>query len=71
MFLDPNTLHNKDWVGRLLEALWAYRTTWKMTTRLTPYDLIYRNRVFLPIKFEIKTICIALYLRMNLSDAQK
>jgi len=25
-------LHRRDWAERLLEALWAYRTTWKNTT---------------------------------------
>ena len=25
-------LHRKDWTERLLEALWAYRTTWRNTT---------------------------------------
>ena len=25
--------HRRDWATRLLEALWAYRTTWRSTTR--------------------------------------
>jgi len=31
----------KDWADRLLEASWAYNTTWKTTTRFTPYEMVY------------------------------
>ena len=49
-------LHKCDWATRLLEAMWAYRTTWKTTTGLTPYELVYGKKVVLPIEFEIKTL---------------
>jgi len=39
----------KDWVDKLNEALWAYRITWKNTTGFTPYQLVYRKEVMLPI----------------------
>lgn len=29
----------KDWVAKLVEATWAYNTTWKATTRFTPFEL--------------------------------
>eukprot|EP00253_Pinus_taeda_P030142 PITA_30142 len=29
----------KDWENRLVEATWAYNTTWKTTTGFTPYEL--------------------------------
>ena len=34
-------LRHKDWVNRIPEALWAYRTTWRNTTGHTPYELVY------------------------------
>jgi len=34
-------MHHKYWAERLLEALWAYRTTWRNTTGHTPYELVY------------------------------
>jgi transposase InsO family protein len=34
-------LHHKDWAYRLLEALWAYRITWRNTIGHTPYELVY------------------------------
>ena len=30
-------IHKRDWVTQLPEAIWAYRTTWKRTTRFTPF----------------------------------
>jgi hypothetical protein len=64
-------LHKRDWATRLPEAVWAYRTTWKTTTGLTPYELVYGKKVVLPIEFEIKTLRTALQLGLSLSDAQK
>jgi len=46
-------LHRKYWVENLPEALWAYRTTWRNTTRHTPYELVYGKKVLLPIEFQI------------------
>ncbi|XP_057819044.2 uncharacterized protein LOC131032133 [Cryptomeria japonica] len=64
-------LHKRDWAMRLPEAVWAYHTTWKTTTGLTPYELIYGKKAVLPIEFEIKTLQTALQLSLSLSDAQK
>jgi hypothetical protein len=52
--------HHKDWVDRLLEALLAYKTTWRNTTRFIPYGLVYGKPMVIPIEFEIKTLRIAL-----------
>lgn len=51
--------------------MWAYHTTWKTTTGLTPYEMVYGKKVFLPIEFEIKTLQTTLQLGLSLSDAQK
>ena len=48
-------LHHKDWADRLPEALWAYRITWRNTTRHTRYELVYGKKVLLPIEFQVKT----------------
>ncbi|XP_059070597.1 uncharacterized protein LOC131860231 [Cryptomeria japonica] len=63
-------LHKRDWAIWLLEAVWAYRTTLKTTTGLTPYEMVYGKKVVLPIEFEIKTLCTALQVGLSLSDAQ-
>jgi hypothetical protein len=64
-------LHHQDWADRLLEALWAYQTTWRNTTRHTPYELVYGKQVLLPIEFQVRTFCIAAELGLNLDEAKK
>jgi hypothetical protein len=63
-------LHHQDWVDRLLEALWAYQTTWRNTTGHTPYDLVYGKQVLLPIEFQVRTFRIVMELGLNLDEAQ-
>jgi hypothetical protein len=58
-------------VDRLLEALWAYKTTWRNTTGHTPYELVYGKHVLLPIAFQVKTFRTVMKLGMDLNEAQK
>ena len=60
----------KDWSKRLLEALWAYRTTWRNTTGFSPYELVYGKSAVFPVEFEIKTLRTALSANLDLTDAQ-
>eukprot|EP00253_Pinus_taeda_P026779 PITA_26779 len=46
----------EDWADRLVEATWAYNTTWKTTTGFTPYELVYEKKTFLSIEFEFSTL---------------
>jgi len=48
-------LHREDWMEKLLEALWAYRTIWRNNIGHTPYELVYGKQVLFPIEFQIKT----------------
>ena len=44
----------KDWSNRLDEVLWAYRTTFKSPTTLSPFQLIYGKAYHLPVELEHK-----------------
>eukprot|EP00253_Pinus_taeda_P003891 PITA_03891 len=61
----------RDWVGRLVEATWAYNTTWKTTTSFTPYELVYRKKALLSIEFEYNTLRMAAQLDLDLSHCQQ
>ena len=63
--------NRKEWAERLVEATWAYNTTWKTTTRFTPYELVYGKMAFLSIEFEYNTLRMATQLNLDLSHAQK
>ena len=63
--------HCRDWADRLLEALWEFRTTWCNTTGFSPYDLVYGKSVVFPIEFEIKTLKIAMEVKLDVTEAQR
>ena len=62
--------HRRDWAYRLLEALWAYRTTWRLTTGYSPYQLVFGKEPIFLIEFEIQTLRIAQKVGLNLNEAQ-
>ena len=61
----------KDWVDRLVEATWAYNTTWKTTIGFTPYELVYGKKAPMSIEFEYNTLKMVAPLDLDLSSAQK
>eukprot|EP00253_Pinus_taeda_P016483 PITA_16483 len=63
--------NKNDWADRLVEATWAYNTTWKTTTGFTPYELVYVKKALLSIEFEYSTLRMEAQLDLNLSDAQR
>ena len=42
----------KGWKSKLPEALWAYRTAFKMPIGMTPYQLVYGKTCHLPVELE-------------------
>eukprot|EP00253_Pinus_taeda_P031576 PITA_31576 len=64
-------ISQKYWSDRLVEATWAYNTTWKTSTRFTPYELVYGKKALLAIEFEYNTLMMAAQLDLDISSAQK
>jgi hypothetical protein len=44
------------WENKLIEETWAYNVTWKTTTSITPFELVYGKKYMLPIDFEYLTL---------------
>lgn len=70
-------LHNsivdskRDWNTKLTMALWAYRTTYKVTTQAISFSLIYRIDAILPIKFEVPLLQIEIDKRLDAFQSLK
>ena len=61
----------RDWHERLREVIWAYRTTYKTPTQLTPYALVYGVEVVLPLEIQIPSLCIAILEGLSEDDNHK
>jgi hypothetical protein len=59
----------RSWRSKLSEALWAYRTAYKMPISMTPYQLVYMNTCHLPIEFEHKAFQAIKKWNMDLKAA--
>ncbi|MCO5569203.1 hypothetical protein L7F22_022913 [Adiantum nelumboides] len=46
----------QDWGKHLTAALWAYRTSFKVSTQFTPYHLVYGQEALLPIEVELGSL---------------
>ena len=55
----------------LVKATWAYNTTWKTTTRFTPYEMVYGKKALLFIEFEYNTLRMATQLDLDLINAHE
>ena len=59
----------KDWTEKLPFALWGYRTYIRVSTRATPYSLVYGSEAVLPIEVEIQYLrVLARYEKLALID---
>ena len=50
----------RDWSDKLLEALWAYRTTIRGPTHSTPFSLVYRCEVVVLLEVQIHSLRVSL-----------
>ena len=51
---------SRDWSEKLPFALWAYRTSFRTSTKATPYSLVYGMEAVLPVEIEMGSLRVAL-----------
>ena len=55
----------KDWHIILSETLWAYRTSKKDSTRVSPYFLIYGHDAMLPMEVVVPSLRVSMKNGLN------
>ncbi|GKD62803.1 putative nucleotidyltransferase, ribonuclease H [Tanacetum coccineum] len=61
----------KNWSEKLDDALWAFRTAYKMPTRCTPFRLVYGKACHLPVEIEHKAYWALKQCNIDLTAAAK
>ncbi|CAM8922840.1 unnamed protein product [Rhodiola kirilowii] len=59
----------KDWASKLDDALWAYKTAYKMPIGMSPFRLVYGKTYHLPVELEYKALWAIRELNMNMKAA--
>ena len=61
--------NRKDWSLKLLDSLWAYRTTYKTILGISPYRLVYGKACHLPVEIEYKAWWVVKKLNLDMGRA--
>ena len=61
--------NRKDWSLKLLDSLWAYRTTYKTILGMSPYRFVYGKACHLPVEIEYKAWWAVKKLNLDMGRA--
>ena len=61
----------RDWIVKLPNALWAYRTAFKTPIEMSPFRLIYGKPCHLPVELEHRAYWDIKKLNLSLNQARK
>ena len=63
--------NKREWHEKLLEALWAYRTTTRTPTEMTPYALVFGGEAVLPLEVQITSLIVSIQEKLSEEEAIK
>jgi hypothetical protein len=63
--------NKKQWHEKLLNNVWAYRTTTRTSTGMTHYSLVYGGEAVLPLEVQITSLRVAIHEKLTDDEAAK
>ena len=63
--------HKSNWYLVIFSALWDYRTSVKISTGFTPFQLVYGLEIVLPIQCQIPSLQLAIELLLDTSTEEE
>ena len=64
-------VEDDNWEEKLPAVLWAYRTSYKVTIRSTPFQMVYGQEAVVPAEFTIPSLRMAIESRWEQNDSLK
>jgi len=61
--------NRKEWSNKLIDALWAYRTAFKIVLGMSPYRVVFGKVCHLPVDLEHRTLWAIKQLNFDLDKA--
>ena len=59
---------SRDWSEKLPFALWDYRTSFRTSTKATPFSLMYVIEAMLPVEIEMRSLRVALEQQISKAE---
>ena len=59
---------SRDWSEKIPFALWAYCTSFRTSTRATPFSLVYGMEAVLPVEIEMRSLRVALEQKISKAE---
>ena len=63
--------NKKDWDKKLNSALWAYRTSYKVTVGMTPFKMAYGLEAVVPMEFMIPSLRMAIQEKLPMEKSRE
>ena len=63
--------NKREWDDKMIEALWAYRTTYKTATKATPYSLVFGVEAILPLEVELPSLRVAVQNELTTEENER
>ena len=64
-------ISRKDWLVKLNDALWAYRTSYKSPIGMSPYRIVFGKACHLPLQLEYKAMWAIKKMNFNCQAAEE